>query len=412
MDVNQHIQRATLLMNTNRYDDAVKELNAALALEPHNIQALGLASVCYYNMGQYDRSMAFTRQWLGAEPDNPRAHYILALNYWQAEKKDNAKQHIGQAITLDPYDADYWSTLASFYMAEREWAKVLEFADKGLSCDPEHAESLNYRNLALTKLGRTQELNAGIEETLAAHPDSAHTHATVGWAKLETRNYKEARFHFSEALRLQPHNNWARSGMVEALKAKNVFYRLFLMYFFWIAKHKNQSQWGIIIVFYIGTRLLGKAAQSYSLLYIPYGILVFLAYLTWITEPLFNVVVLLDRYGRYLLNRREKTGAILVGSGVLAALLLAAAYFATNNDFFILPAVYFASIVIPTASYYGLDNDGSRNVKIIGAYTAVLAILGIAALGIFYSSGNAILGIVYIIGVWTFGWVANFLNSR
>jgi tetratricopeptide (TPR) repeat protein len=412
MDINQHIQRATLLINTNRYDDAVKEINAALTIEPHNPQVLALAAGCYYDMGNYDHSMSFTRQWLAAEPDNARAHYILALNYWQAEKKEQAKQHIRQAITFDPYDADYWATLGAFAMSDREWEKVLDYANKGLACDPEHAQSLNYRNLALTKLGRTAELNAGIEETLSAHPDDAHTHATIGWAKLETRNYNDARFHFAEALRLQPHSNWARSGMVEALKAKNIFYRLFLIYFFWIAKHRNQSQWGIIVVFYIGTRLLGSAAKSLPILYIPYGILVFFAYLTWITEPFFNVVVLLDRYGRYLLSRREKTGAILVGSGVLAALLLAATYFITSNYFFVLPAIYFASIVIPVASYYGLEDDQTNNLRLIGWYTVVLALLGPIALVAFYATGNVAGGIAYLIGIWTFGWVANFLNSR
>lgn len=413
MEVQRHIERAWHLLNINRPADAIKEINAGLVLEPQNTELLSIASSCYYETGEYERSMAFARQWLNAEPDNPLVHYIMAINYERTEKMDKAKSHIQQALAYDPTDADYWSALASFYMPERDWNKMLEYAEKGLECDPEHPQSLNYRNLALTKLGRADELKVGIEESLAANPEDAHTHATVGWTKLEIRKYKEARFHFAEALRLQPHNDWARSGMIEALKAKNVFYRLFLMYFFWIAKYQRQSQYAIIIGIYIGTKVLRTAAKAVPILYIPYGILMFAAYLTWIIEPLFNLFVLIDRYGRYLLNRREKTGALLVGCGVALAIALGLTYLYNTNDLLLFPALFFATIVIPVASFYGLD-ETSRNLKTIGIYTIVLAVLGIISVLLLVSKNDTglITGMLYLLGMWTFGWVANYLNTR
>ncbi|MDB5311521.1 MAG: tetratricopeptide repeat protein [Gemmataceae bacterium] len=46
-----------------------------------------------------------------------------------------------------------------------------------------------------------------------------------GWALLHARQPAEALTHFREALRLDPTNEWARDGLIEALKARYWVYR-------------------------------------------------------------------------------------------------------------------------------------------------------------------------------------------
>lgn len=413
MFVLKHIQRAEQLINTRRHDMAMKELQAAIALEPDNITALRLITVCYYDMGKYDLSLESALRLLSKLPDDADTYYLLALNYFQLDNKKSAFYNIAEAIRIDPKNAEYWGVQAALYAKQNDWLKVLDNAKMGLECDPEDSKCLNLRNLSLTKLGRTGELNDGIAESLSAHPDDAHTHATIGWAKLETRNHKEARIHFAEALRLEPHNNWAREGMIEALKANNIIYRWFLAYFFWISKRKNKTQWGIILVVYSGTRLLNTFARTYPVLYIPYVIIAIATYLTWIIDPFFNIMVYFDRYGRYLLNQREKSGAGIVGSGIALALAAVAAFFLTDIELFIFCALYFASVVIPFAQYFGMDED-SRGLKKVGIFTLSLAIAGAVALFIIAAgfTGGFLVGLFYLFGIWSFGWVANYLNTR
>ena len=59
MQATQHIQRAEQLIQTHRTDEAIKELEKALAYEPENASALGLMASCWYNKGNYDCSRAF-----------------------------------------------------------------------------------------------------------------------------------------------------------------------------------------------------------------------------------------------------------------------------------------------------------------------------------------------------------------
>lgn len=413
MDIYTHIERAEQLIETRRYDMALKELQLALAIDPQNTNALDVIAGCYYEMGKYKLSLEYAKKYLGVYPDSDRAHYMVAINLYQTDAIKEAKNHIDKAISIDPEFAGYRALRAGFYIDDKEWEKAVAEAEMGLSFDPEDAQCLNYRNLALTKLGRADELLDSIGESLAANPDDATTHATIGWAKLETRKYKEAKFHFAEALRLEPHNDWARAGMVEALKAKNIIYRGFLAYFFWIANHKSSAQWAIIVVIYVGMRLLKNVAKTMPILYIPYALIALAAYLTWIIEPVFNLFVLADPYGKYLLNKREKTGALLVGSGVGLAIVFALAMLVTKAGSLFYPILYFATVVIPVATFFGLEED-SKQLKKIGIYTLSLVVIGCIAtmLLLLNINGGVQLLVLYGLGIFTFGWVANYLATK
>ena len=63
-------------------------------------------------------------------------------------------------------------------------------------------------------------------EALGRNPENAHTNANQGWSLLHGGQPGKALEHFREALRLDPDLEFARAGMVEALKADPLgFYR-------------------------------------------------------------------------------------------------------------------------------------------------------------------------------------------
>ena len=57
-------------------------------------------------------------------------------------------------------------------------------ADRGLALDPEHANCLNLRAMALVQLGRKDEAARTLGSALADDPENALTHANQGWAYL------------------------------------------------------------------------------------------------------------------------------------------------------------------------------------------------------------------------------------
>jgi tetratricopeptide (TPR) repeat protein len=148
-----------------------------------------------------------------------------------------------------------------------------------------------------------------VRRALEQNPDNADTHANMGWTALSQQDPKKAVEHFREALRLAPENEWARTGMVEALKARNIIYRQMLRFFLWAGHLSGRAQIFLILGLVFGqqffTELFGNTAGLKWL-----GTLVFAAYLlfavlTWTARPLFNLMLRLDKFGRHVLSRKE-----------------------------------------------------------------------------------------------------------
>ena len=93
--------------------------------------------------------------------------------------------------------------------------------------------------MALVQLGRKDEAQQTLGSALANDPENALTHANQGWALLHRGDHAKALEHFREALRIDPELDWARAGIVEALKARHLIYRVMLRFFLWMGR---QSQ--------------------------------------------------------------------------------------------------------------------------------------------------------------------------
>ena len=202
-------------------------------------------------------------------PDDSFGHYVLACVYNDRNRFKEAREAVREAIRLNPFDATPWGLLALVEYALEQWPAALEAAERGLQADPEDSRCANARSMALVKLGRKAEAAAAVAETLAREPENALSQATQGWTLLEQGNSAAPKCVFARRLRLEPGMQWARAGMVTALKARNPFYRLVLGYFLWMSKLGPRVQWALIIGLLVGVRLLESGAERVPALAAP-----------------------------------------------------------------------------------------------------------------------------------------------
>ncbi len=375
-----NLARARHLINLHRFDAALKEVEQALVFDPENAEALQYLSIVCYNINDYKGGLKAAQQLLGKHPDDPASHYFAAINLVELKKLPEAEQHIESALALDADQPDFYAVLSHIYILKKEFETALEIAENGLELDPEHLSCLNFRTICLTKLGRKAETHQSVIETLAASPDSAYSHTNVGWSILELGDYQGAKQHFAEALRLDPGYEYARDGMLEALKAKNFFYRYFLYYVFWMSKKTEKNQWAFIIGIYFGTQIIGRYSEEYPILTpILYALIAF-ALLSWVTVPFFNLILRFDSVARHALNDDERHSSTVVGVGILAAVTaLSLSYFREDHQsYWQAVAVFFAFAMIPTSRYFMTKQPDLR--KKVGIYA--LALIGVGGLGI------------------------------
>ena len=417
----RNLQRAQLLMSQDRHTEAAGELRQALAQDPNNPYLHAVLAICLAENEAYGDATAEARQAIHLGPDVPLAHYAHAKVLLHRQFFKEAQQAIDQAIQLDPQDADAWALSSAICMNRRDWKAALEAAEHGLEIDSEHVECTNLRAMALVNLGRKEQAGATIDAALARNPENALTHANQGWTLLHRREPVKAMEHFREALRLDPTLDWARAGIVEALKARHFVYRWMLSYFLWMSRLSGQAQWMIIIGLFIAMRVLRGLARNNPEL-APYITPVLIAYivfvvLTWTADPLFNLLLRLNRFGRLALSRDQLVASNWVGACVLLALIGLVSWLIGHDDGLIV-ALVFGLLVLPISGTFHMPKGWPF--MTMACYTGVCALIGFAAIGPLFLPEGAVNGLgqiqvaalgLFVLGIFLSGWIANGLAA-
>jgi tetratricopeptide (TPR) repeat protein len=355
--MNPNLERGILLYRQSRHEMAEAQLRQSLTDQPDDAYAHALLALCLAHLEKFQDATVEAKEAIHLQPDSSFAHFAHARVLFDRNHLPEARAAIEEAIRLDAAEADYFSLLAAIHSQESRWREALQAAEQGLQIDPEHVGCMNLRAMSMVKLGRKVEAGASIEAALAKHPESALTHANQGWTLLEKGEPAKALEHFREALRLEPENEWARRGIVEALKARNIVYAVMLKYFLWMSRFSRRGQWGIILAGYFGNNILAAVAASNHELapwLLPLRILYFcFVLMTWMAYPFFNLLLRLNRFGRLALSREQTVASNWFGLCLLCALLgLASCFWQGFRLPWLMAALVFGVLLVPVSAVF------------------------------------------------------------
>ncbi len=323
MNTDSYLLRARVLMSQNRMELAEEQLRMVLASESSHSEAHAMLALCLVEREAWDAATEEAQQAIFQGPEEPTAHFSLARVMLKRNRLREAREAINEALRLSPWNADYFATLGAIEAAGERWEEVLKAAQQGLEAEPEHEACENLRAAALTTLGRRSEAGLTIQESLRRNPENAFTHANEGWRLLHVRQPEQAMVHFREALRLDPNMEWARRGIVEAMKARFFIYRMMLGFFLWIGRFPPKTRLLLLIGMPIAQSVLQTTVASVPALeFLAFPMMLtylLFVWMTWTSSALFNLVLMLNPFGRLALNREEKVQAIATGSCVAAA---------------------------------------------------------------------------------------------
>lgn len=225
---NSHLQRGLLLFQQQRFSQAADELRQQLLQEPDDCAAHALLALCLNELNDFGLATEHANQAISAAPDAPHGYYALARIMLRRNRLKDAELAILEAIRVCPTIAEYFGWHAVIQIDKKAYREALATANRGLECNPEDVLCLSMRIRALELLGIREAANEAAELALERHPDQAISHASMGWTLLRQRESRRSCEHFMEALRLNPNYDWARAGLVEAIKSRNFFYRQIL----------------------------------------------------------------------------------------------------------------------------------------------------------------------------------------
>ncbi len=322
-----HFQRGSLLYHQGRYTDAIGELQLQLAAG-ENFLTHSLLALCYAQNERFTEASEHAQRAIHLAPDESFGFYALAQVLLHRNRFDEARPAIEEAIRLDPYEADYFAVLGGIELKQSRWKAALEAANQGLAIEPEHQVLINLRAQSLVKLGDRAGAAATIGQALARRPDDPYTHANQGWTLLHEGQPYKALEHFREALRLNPELQWAQIGIVEALKARNPIYRWMLGYFLWMSRLPPMVRMGLVVGALVANGVIQDMARKspqlapvlWPLLYAYFAFVL----MSWLSYPLFNLLLRFDKFGRHALSSDQRRGANVLAICVVVFVLAAA----------------------------------------------------------------------------------------
>lgn len=384
--VSENTNHIILLIQQNRFKEADKLLEAAMELGGLTYFNYALRAICNLELKNFDFAYQCIQSGLALNANDALLHSLACSYFMHKSDLKNAEYHIKTAIDINPEEADYFANYGSIKMMQNKWEEAIELVDKGLELQPDNLSCLNIRTTALTKLKRHSEAESTIENALGFDPNNAATHANIGWRELEKRNYKKSLEAFSTALAISPNSHYAKEGLIEALKAKYWFYKLFLAYVFWLSRLDKRTQGFFVFGIYILIRILRYVAESVPAIEMPVLIIVvcysIFALSTWIITPLTDLIFRFNKYGKHLLSGEEKKATNYSMFSLLAAVLNIALFFVTSDLLYLFGALGGVALLIPISRLNSspFSKQNATTQKIVWGIFALYGIVEIALL--------------------------------
>jgi len=417
MDFIRQVSRVDILLSQSRFSQAEELLEGLMSEGYNDIEILKMMSIAKMGLHKYEDVSQLCTMIIDQNPNESFAFYLLSNVKSVNRAFQEAKDFIDKAIIIEPTNADYHAYKASLFLQTKDYEDALNSANIGLQIDAENITSLNARSSALVGLGRRQEAFETIDKSLATDPNNPDTHANLGWGLLHHGKSDDALMHFQTALKVDPMSEYAKAGMLEAMKSKFPVYRYFLQFMLWLGKMKGKNQWIFIIGSYIALRLLGNLADNNETLkpyLIPIIALIVIFFIsTWVFSPLMNLYLMTNKFGRYTLSEQQKNTSTFVGVALLISLVSIVAYFAfIPNEGVLALALFSFLIMIPLGSMHIPDNVSSQ--KKLQLATVVIAVLMCISVLISFTT-NIIFTSFTILPVGlliAYQWYVNYLTIR
>ena len=186
--------------------------NPACSMAHNNLgAALGEKGLIDEAVRQFEESIRL-------EPDNAEAHNSLGIALGKNGQTDEAIRQFEEALRLRPDFADAHDNLGVALAAKGQTDEAIRQYLEALRLKPDNAEAHNNLGAALGKKGQIDEAVRQYQEALHLNPDAAEAHFNLGVALAAEGQSDEAIRQFQEALRLKPDFAEARDNLARALR--------------------------------------------------------------------------------------------------------------------------------------------------------------------------------------------------
>ena len=208
--------RASLLLAVGRADEASKDIEYALSLDPIYVDAFALQSIIAVVQNEKEKALDIAKKAVASDPQSASA--LIALSYAQQANFDleGARNSLKQAARSSPDNALAWARLAELHMSFAELDEALEAAKKAVALDPNLSRTRTVLGFAFLTQVDTKEAKAAFEKAIEFDQADYLPRLGLGLAKIREGDLQEGRRDIEIAASLDPNNSIVRSYLGKA----------------------------------------------------------------------------------------------------------------------------------------------------------------------------------------------------
>ncbi|HLJ65597.1 MAG TPA: tetratricopeptide repeat protein [Stellaceae bacterium] len=196
-------ERAWVLVDLERYAEALAECRRLLIVEPEHQDALRLAGYCALRLKNLPLAEEFANKLVAAHPTNAYG-YSLKGDIENHRTSKGAEKFYREALRHAPEDSYYYRQLARFLDRWHREREAIAVAEQGLAHDAENMETLHLLSRLHRLHGDSAKAEAYGRRALAADPERASAHFEAGLRKLARGEPEWATEDFRRSLSLDP----------------------------------------------------------------------------------------------------------------------------------------------------------------------------------------------------------------
>jgi len=165
-----HFNLAVSCFQLQQIDEAIRELQAVLAIAPYYTHADELLGAIWLQTKNYERARAQFNHLLSVDPQDYSAHYNLGVLATLERKWEEGEQHLRSALLADPNSAEAYNSLGSLLLQRGDLEKARQAFLKTIALDPKMAGAHYNLGLVLRKQNKQDEAAGAFRQALALDP--------------------------------------------------------------------------------------------------------------------------------------------------------------------------------------------------------------------------------------------------
>jgi len=191
-----------------RYDEALKDFDTVIELDPNSEWAIARRGETYRSMEKYEEALLNFDTVIELDPNSEWAIASRSVTYLLMERYDEALKDFDKVIELNP-NSDWIFFRGETYRSMEKYEEAFLDFDKVIKLNPNYDWAIASRGETYRSMKLYDEALKDFDKVIELNPDFYWIITDRGQTYLTRGQYEEALLDFDRAIKLDPNYKWA-----------------------------------------------------------------------------------------------------------------------------------------------------------------------------------------------------------